>query len=355
MQDDSRFVRAAYWVVQLSAWGLHFWWQATGESIFTSVPLGKAATVWGGFCAAGIALTEMLRQLGKRRAWLELATGPLLVRLALSVFALTLTGFAVIAALSMAVYDSPVSAIFLYRPIPLGMQLFNELRSVLLVFLTWIAVYFSIALVRHRYIFELRHARLAESLQAAELRLLKSQLNPHFLFNALNGVRALIADEPGRAQESVTQLARTLRYMLDSGRDELVTFSRELEMVEDYLALESLRLAERLRVVREVDPRAVTTRIPFMLLQALVENAIKHGIAQLREGGTLRIVARVVDTVLEIEVDNPREMPSPAASPEGVGLKNTARRLELLFGARASLNLDLSVAGRAQATVRLPA
>jgi sensor histidine kinase YesM len=355
MPEDSRLVRAGYWVAQLGAWGLHFWWQATGESIFASVPLGKAYTVWGGFCVAGIASTELLRHLGRRLSWLELATGPLLIRLAMSVLALTLIGFAALLALSMVVYDTPVSAIFFYRPIPLSMQLFNELRSTLLVFLTWIAVYYSIALIRHRYTVELRHARLAESLQAAELRLLKSQLNPHFLFNALNGVRALIADEPVRAQESVTQLARTLRYMLDSGREELVTLARELEMVEDYLALESLRLADRLRVVREIDPRATTTRIPFMLLQALVENAIKHGIAQLREGGTLRIVARMVDTGLVIEVENPRPTPPIAASSEGVGLKNTARRLELLFGTRASIHLDLSDPRYAKATARVPA
>jgi sensor histidine kinase YesM len=354
MQENSRLVRGAYWFAQLSAWGFHFWWQASGESIFASVPFGRAATVWGGFCAVGIASTELLRRLSKRLSWLELAAGGLLVRLAMSVLALTIIGCGVITALSMMVYHTPVAAIFFFRPLPLSMQLFNEIHSTLLVFVTWIAVYFSIALIRHRYSIELRHARLAESLQAAELRLLKSQLDPHFLFNALNGVRALIADEPIRAQESVTRLACTLRYMLDSGREDFVTFAHEQEMVENYLALESLRLADRLRVVREIDPRATTARIPFMLLQALVENAIKHGISQLREGGTLRIVVRMVESELQIEVENPRPTPSVSASSEGVGLKNTARRLELLFGARASLHLDLSDARLAKATARLP-
>ena len=129
-------------------------------------------------------------------------------------------------------------------------------------------------------------------LQAAELRLLKSQLNPHFLFNALNGLRSLIADEPARARDAVTQLARTLRYTLASGDEDLVSLERELEMVEDYLALESLRLAERLRVERDIAPDARTARMPAMLLQTLVENAIKHGIAALKQGGTLRIEAQ---------------------------------------------------------------
>jgi LytS/YehU family sensor histidine kinase len=265
-------------------------------------------------------------------------------------------GYAVTITLSIAVYGSPVTAIAqaFYRKLPLYTQLFNELLGLLVTYLTWIAAYFSVALIRLRYRVELQQARLSESLQAAELRLLKSQLNPHFLFNALNGVRALIADEPTRAQDAVTQLARTLRYTLDSGREEFVTVARELEMVDDYLALESLRLAERLRIVREIDPQAADARIPVMLLQALVENAIKHGIAPLREGGTLRIAAHIVDKELEIEVENPRPAQPNAEPSAGVGLKNTARRLELLFGARASIRLDLSDARCAKATARLP-
>src|SRR4030095_15981030 len=99
---------------------------------------------------------------------------------------------------------------------------------------------------------ELRQSELAHALKVAELRLLKSQLNPHFLFNCLNSVRALIADDPSGAQKAVTQLARTLRYTLSAGQEELVTLERELEIVEDYLALEALRLGERLRIERTI-------------------------------------------------------------------------------------------------------
>jgi sensor histidine kinase YesM len=341
----------SYWVVQLGAWGWRFWWQASGETILASVPFSGSAMVWGGICLTGIATTDLVRRLSKRQAWLDLPTGKLLARLAVSVVALTIIGYAVTIALSMAIYKTPETPLThaFYRKLPLSTELFNELLNLLLWNLTWVAAYFSVALM-------MQQARLSESLQTAELRLLKSQLNPHFLFNALNGVRALIADEPTRAQDAVTQLARTLRYTLDSGREEFVTLARELEMVDDYLALESLRLTERLRVVREIDPQATTTRIPVMLLQALVENAIKHGIAPLREGGALRIAARMVDTELEIEVENPRPMESAAGhSAGGVGLENTARRLALLFGARASICLELSDARRAKAIARLPA
>jgi LytS/YehU family sensor histidine kinase len=258
--------------------------------------------------------------------------------------------------LSELVYGTPVAPITatFYEKLAVGEQLRNQFIILLIVHGGWVALYLAFAMQRHRYQAELRQAQLGEALQAAELRLLKSQLNPHFLFNALNGLRALIADEPSRARDAVTQLARTLRYTLASGEEDLVSLERELEMVDDYLALESLRLAHRLHVERDIAPAARTARIPVMLLQTLVENAIKHGIAALKEGGTLRIEAQVLERDLVIRVTNPRPGASPALTSEGVGLRNASERLRLLFGARASLHLDLSQPGQATAELRLP-
>ena len=178
---------------------------------------------------------------------------------------------------------APITAAF-YQRLTFSGQLRNLFILILAVHAAWVAIYLAFAMQRRRYQADLRQAQLGEALQAAELRLLKSQLNPHFLFNALNGLRSLIADEPDRARDAVTQLARTLRYTLASGEEDLVSLERELEMVDDYLALESMRLADRLRVEREIDPAARTARIPAMLLQTLVENAIKHGIAAAQAG-----------------------------------------------------------------------
>ncbi len=143
--------------------------------------------------------------------------------------------------------------------------------------------------MRDRHAAELRQSELSRALQSAELKLLKSQLNPHFLFNSLNSVRALIAEDPSRARDAVTQLAGLLRYTLRSDHEELVTLERELKTVGDYLALESLRLGDRMRVELDIAAGAQEVRIPVMLLQTVVENAIKHGIAELPGGGVLRI------------------------------------------------------------------
>lgn len=225
----------------------------------------------------------------------------------------------------------------------------------ILLLLFWGALYFSLRSFRERALGELREAQLARALHLAELRLLKAQLNPHFLFNALNTVRALIAEDPPRAQQAVTHLARTLRYTLNSGQDELVSLERELEIVDDYLAIEALRLGDRLSQVRGIAPATRERQIPIMLLQTLVENAIKHGIAQLPEGGELKISSEIQQAGLLLTVENARP---PAAATDldsdSIGLRNSAERLRLLFGPGASLNLDVSRPDRAVARVWIP-
>jgi two-component system sensor histidine kinase AlgZ len=345
-----------YWALQLLGWGFYFYAQASGEVIFAEKPWSDAATLWGGVCLAGIGLTHLLRWSIKRQGWLSLPPAALMIR-TISGTLLIATAFYLLAmALSWVVYGTtvaPIAAAF-YQRLPVSGQLRNLFILILVVHVAWVAIYLVFAMQRHRYQSELRQAQLGEALQAAELRLLQSQLNPHFLFNALNGLRSLIADEPARARDAVTQLSRTLRYTLASGDEDLVTLARELEMVDDYLALESMRLAERLRIERDIAPATRTVRVPAMLLQTLVENAIKHGIAPLKEGGTLRIIANIVERELVLQVVNPRPSDATNQKNEGVGLRNSTARLRLLFGTRASLHLDLSQPGRATAEVRLP-
>jgi sensor histidine kinase YesM len=345
-----------YWALQLLGWGFYFYAQASGEVIFASVPWSEAGTLWGIVSVAGIGLTHLLRGVIRRQGWLALPPVAILSRIIAATLIISTASFLLTLALSQAIHGTPVAPITsaFYLKLTLSGQLRNQYIIMLMVHGGWLAIYLAFAMQRRRYHAELRQAQLGEALQAAELRLLKSQLNPHYLFNALNGLRSLIADDPGRAREAVTQLARTLRYTLASGEEDLVSLERELEMVDDYLSLEKLRLADRLHVEREIALAARTVRIPAMLLQTLVENAIKHGIAALKQGGTLRITAQVVDEALILRVTNPRPTDAADMASEGVGLRNSSERLRLLFGSRANLSLDLSQAGQAIAEVRLP-
>jgi LytS/YehU family sensor histidine kinase len=274
----------------------------------------------------------------------------------------------------LSMLQNPASLLDKYAPalsfqLSLPISLAAEIVNWACVFIVWSAIYFTAIAVREHRSAQLRQSELARALQLAELRLLKSQLNPHFLFNALNTVRSLIAENPARAQSAVTRLANTLRYTLSSRQDELVTLSQEMDIVADYLELESMRFEDRLRIETHIPPDAARVLIPVMLLQTLVENAIKHGIAELPAGGLLRICAQLQDDTLILQVENSRpaaarpvsarpaaaQPPAPPRSThDGVGLRNAYDRLRLLFGARASLELDLSKPALATARLRVP-
>ena len=208
----------------------------------------------------------------------------------------------------------------------------------------WLCIYFFYHLFDRFNRSELERAQLAASVKEAELRSLKSQVNPHFIFNSLNSLRALIDEDPARARQSVTQLANLLRYSLQSGQLATVPFEDELRVVNDYLALEQVRHEERLRVRLDIAPETLQLPIPPMLLQTLVENAVKYGISTQREGGEIAIIARQEGGALRLQVVNPGSLPDAARSARasastGVGLKNAGERLRLLFGERAQLHL----------------
>ena len=195
------------------------------------------------------------------------------------------------------------------------------------------------------------HLQLAVS--EAELRALEAQVNPHFLFNCLNSIRGLVLENPALAQDMITRFANILRYNLHRDMQHTVPLASEVEVVSDYLALESVRLEERLRVQMIIEPAAAEVPIPPMLLQSLVENAVKHGIAPLAAGGDLVIRAGLDGDMLRLEVGNPGRVTEARPGGAGMGLANTRERLRILYGSRASLRLE-NRDGRVAATALVP-
>jgi hypothetical protein len=211
-----------------------------------------------------------------------------------------------------------------------------------ILFIGWYCVYFIYHLFDRYNRLQIEQLRLATHVKEAELRALKSQINPHFIFNALNSLRALIDENPARARQAVTQLANLLRYSLQSAQAETVPFESELHVVADYLALEQVRYEDRLRVRLEIAPETLALAVPPLLLQTLVENAVKYGISERPEGGEILIAARCESGQLHLSVTNPGTL-DPKARPgrgsTGLGLKNAAERMRLFFGDQASLSL----------------
>jgi two-component system sensor histidine kinase AlgZ len=200
---------------------------------------------------------------------------------------------------------------------------------------------------------------LQSRLQAreSELKALKSQLDPHFLFNSLNAISSLTGTDPAAARKMSILLADFLRRSLRLGNLETVPLREELALAAGYLAVERVRFGERLAVEEVVDAASRECRVPPLLLQPLVENAVRHGIAQLLEGGTLRIEGRRDGERLSLAVENPCDPEHPPAfgeAGEGVGLANVAARLELRYRRAARLEVK-TPPGRFRVEITLPA
>jgi two-component system sensor histidine kinase AlgZ len=171
----------------------------------------------------------------------------------------------------------------------------------------------------------------------AELRALRAQLNPHFLYNSLNSISALTAHDPAGARRMCLLLGDFLRSTLSvSGQDE-IRLAEELSLADRFLDIEQIRFGSRLRVERHIDPLAADCRVPPLILQPLVENAVVHGIAGLVDGGEIRMNISRRNGSLSIAIENPRDLDQPAAFARGVGLDNVRRRLAVTFGQAATL------------------
>ena len=173
----------------------------------------------------------------------------------------------------------------------------------------------------------------------AELKALKAQLDPHFLFNSLNSISALCGSNPASARTLTTLLAEYLRKSLRIGSAESITLSEELELASSYLAVERIRFGPRLEFVQNVDERVRGYRVPPLLLQPLVENAVTHGIGQLLEGGVVQIDASRDEHHVHVSVENRCDPDRPSRSGTGIGLENTRRRLQTFYGHGASIEV----------------
>jgi two-component system, LytTR family, sensor kinase len=182
-------------------------------------------------------------------------------------------------------------------------------------------------------------AQSETALKTAELANLKNQLNPHFLFNAINSIKALTISDPSLARTSLTQLSELLRSSLTVGNEQLITLESEIIFVKDYLFLEKIRYEKRLNYTFDIDKGSLNIKIPPMTLQLLVENAIKHGISKLKHGGEISIQAINEQNIFILTVTNSGKL-SKDYSPTGVGIKNLEKRLFLNYNDKAEFILS---------------
>ena len=224
----------------------------------------------------------------------------------------------------------------LYEPgrnIPLSRRFLFSIIFDTPIFLVWMSVYVLWHYIEFTNTEEIKKVRLETMIKELELKTIKSQINPHFIFNALNSIRALVDEDPQRARQAITELSNILRSSIQVDKVEITSLEKELDIVKDYLALEYIRFADRLKVVYEIDSNTLSHQIPPMMLQTLVENAIKHGLSKQPGDCTIKIISNVENDKLVLIVQNTGLLQQ--AEKDGFGLQSTRERLNILYRGQA--------------------
>lgn len=226
--------------------------------------------------------------------------------------------------------------------------------SYFILFFIWNLIYFMFHYVTKSQKQQMDTLRLESLVKELELQTIKAHINPHFIFNSLNSIRALVDENPQRARRAVTELSNILRSSMHAEKAETVTLERELNIVKDYLALENMRFEDRLKVVYEIDEDTLDQPVPPMMLQTLVENAIKHGISKQIQGGIVKLISVFKDGYHELVVQNTGQL-NGKVNAEGFGLSSTTNRLGLLYGSKAKFDIRQINGSLVEARVLIPA
>ncbi|HRR16136.1 MAG TPA: histidine kinase [Bacteroidales bacterium] len=232
---------------------------------------------------------------------------------------------------NISVFDEYWNATFLYR-----------LGSGIFIYGLVILAYYLIVSLSDLAERKAQEARLESVLKETELKMLRSQINPHFLFNTLNSVSALTISDPEKAREMIVKLSDFMRYALSRKDEQLVTLRSELDSMRVYLDIEKVRFGERLQYREYIDEKCLDIQIPILLLQPLYENAIKYGVHESNDVVNLETIIKCENELVEITIRNNFDKNNLRAKGTGTGLTNVIKRLELAYGNRASLKTDIS-------------
>jgi hypothetical protein len=320
-----------YWLCQVAGWSS---WTGVGLSYAlvsdSRMSLWPFLPTYVASIASSIGWTHLYRLVIRKHGWTALGPGKLLARVLPVSVALGIVIPYTTLPLYLALYGQRATAFGLWvAPAVVGT--------------TWCVAIWNMAYFGIHYFERWRQAevdKLQLAVVATEARLqgLMAQINPHFLFNCLNSVRALAVEDPAKAQTAVTALSELMRYSLQAGQVPTVPLETEIEMVLNYLSLEVIRFDERLTTGVEIDDATRRVQVPPMMVQALVENGVKHGIERLPAGGSIGVSAQLDGDCVFVRVSNTGKITAQEGTTR-IGLANARERLRLLYGERARLAL----------------
>lgn len=319
-----------YWYCQIFGWSFYI----TLNSIFfglSSQSDYKEYLIYFLMLPTGIAISHFYRLLVIR---LQVLSYKIPTQLAWIIFSSFVKGFLFFGMIMF------LSSLF---GLPLSeMSFVSVTESVInfaVIFSLWNVIYFGFEYFQNYKRSEINSLRYLAASRESELKSLKAQLNPHFIFNCMNSIRALIDEDPGKAKEAVTRLSNILRTTLLLDKSKEIVLSAEIELVKDYLNLEKIRYEERLNYDFQIQADTLNCLLPPFIIQTQVENAIKHGISKYPGVGTIIIACFIENNELILKVSNTGKLSSQTPL-TGVGFKNSAQRLELLYGNKAKISIE---------------
>ena len=342
-----------YWTCQVIGWGGYVFLitvlnRLSGNSIDLAFLFNTLSTF-----VIGILTSHLYRNIIVKYNWLRLSIPKLIPRVLITsaVFA---TAFYFLHSFisEIVIADRIISFRFL--------EVFESVLNLTANYILWTLLYWLFHFIENYKKEEIKNLKWQAAKNEIELNKLKSQLNPHFIFNSMNSIRALVEDYPHKAKESITQLSNILRNSLLMGKKKFIGFNEEMDLVNDYLALEKTRFEERLEVRMDIDPEAERFHVPPLMIQTLVENAIKHGISKIPSGGEVFVKAKVREGRLIISIENNGHYGhngfylGAGSGDKGFGIKNTVQRLNLLYGNEALFHIGNIVGGKVKASVTIP-
>ena len=335
-----------YWILQLGGW---FAWMLNEAVLYTN----QYGWHWAWLYAAlanitlAIFLTHQYKNIIKVNSWQDL---PLFTMLRNHFIILCLMA-ACLVGLNLPIDQYLLGENFEVQisPFIITQYLFNFMKPLAI----WMLIYFFFQYSKKQLVMERENNQLERAIQETEGKVLRAQMNPHFVFNALNSIRALITEDPAKAKKGINQLSKLLRSSLLTERKKTISIAEELDTILDYLNLEKIRYEERLAWKVEVSKEIHQAQIPPMLLQTLVENAIKHGIAHSAKEGIIFIKGEKKEDLIHLEVINPGHLKTKGES-TGIGLVNSQNRLQLLFGETAHIDLKPLDKNQVLASVTIP-
>lgn len=341
-----------YWITQISGW-FFYWILSTlfnllgnnNESLDVKLKSQLSITI---FILIGILVTHLYRVIVKKHHWIQLAVGKLVYRLIFSILGL-----------SIVIFIGQILFLWLTQLMPKSENLYFNLLQLLInitaISALWVFIYYSVQYFRNYRKVQLLSLKHEATIKDVTLNKLRSQLNPHFIFNSLNTIRALINSDPEKARDSITALSNIFRRTLQLDRISLVPFKEELQIVKDYLKLEEIRFEERLQTRFNISDDSWKFQVPPLMLQTLVENAIKHGISTLTKGGVVEINSQQFEDKLLIEIINTGQLVENQQKTEkGYGIENTKERLDLLYNGAALFKIENIDSEHVKTTILLP-